>query len=201
MNSDMHQSANKVQRLSLNRIIVIASFVYFVIEFLWQRLFTSGSIGGIYWLFIATEKLSLPLTILVFTLAIILLIIAIIMRLAKRDRYSSIAKTAGTLFLSSLLISGMLLSVASFYMLSAEIQHLDTLQSHNRLYYLTAYSAFDTNYALYQCDSVGIFCKQVYRSNDFMPKWFYAKLVYYAVTEEVVIEVKDQGEIYRHKLP
>jgi len=110
---------------------------------------------------------------------------------------TSQTKSAGALFLASLIIG-----IATFKPIQpAETLHLDVLEIHGRLYYLTAYSALDTNYALYRCDSIGIFCKQVYRSHDFMPRWFYAKLVYYPATDELAIEVKNEGEIYRYKLP
>lgn len=196
MKLDARQKNNKTLKLSLNWLVTLFSIVWVFIEFFWRLPFTFGDIGGIYWLFYYFEKLSSPLAILALVLAVFLFIIAIVIRVTKRSNYSSIAKTAGSLFLASLLIG-----IAAFKFFQPETRHLDTLQTHGKLYYLTGYSAFDTNYALYRCDSVGIFCDQIYRSSDYMPRWFYANLVYYTTTDEVAIEVKNEGEIYRYKLP
>ena len=94
MNSDNSQKSNKIQLGSYNWAILIVSAAYYVIAFRWQQLFVRGSIGGIYWLFIHTEKLSLPLSTAIFGLAFILLLIATISRITKRGNYSGIAKNA-----------------------------------------------------------------------------------------------------------
>jgi len=196
MKFDAHQKDNKTLKLRLNGLIIFLSTTWVIIEFFWRLPFTFGDVGGIYWLLYYFEKLSSPLAMLALVMTVLLIVITLVMRVTKRGQYSNIAKTTGALFLASLLIG-----IAAFKLFQPETRHLDTLKIHDNLYYLTGYSAFDTNYALYKCDAVGIFCKQVYRSSDFMPGWFYAKLIYYATIDEVAIEVKNEGEIYRYKLP
>ena len=165
MKLDEHQKHNKTLKFGLNALIIFFSITWAIIEFFWRLPFTFGNAGGIYWFLYYYEKLSSPLAILAFIMASLLFVVAVVMQATKRGKYSDLAKTAGALFLASLIIG-----IATFKPIQpAETRHLDTLEIHGRLYYLTAYSALDTNYALYRCDSKGIFCKQVYLSNDFMP--------------------------------
>ncbi|MCI0608728.1 MAG: hypothetical protein L0Z71_06665 [Anaerolineae bacterium] len=196
MNVEANQKDPNPLKFSPNWLIILFGIAWAVLEFLWRMPFTVGDVGGIYWFLYYFEKLSSPLAILALIMTLLFGVIALVMRVTSHDQFSSIAKTAGALFLASLFIG-----VAAFKFFQPETRHLDTLKIHNKLYYLTAYSAFDTNYALYRCDSVGIVCRQLYRSSDFMPGWFYANLVYYATSDEVAIEVKNEGEIYRYKLP
>jgi len=197
MELDQRQKHNKTLKFSLNALMIFFSIAWAAIEFFWRLPFTFGDVGGIYWFFYYFEKLSTPLATLAFVMTLLLVVIALVMRATKRDQYSSVAKNAGALFLTSLIIG-----IATFKPIQpAETLHLDALEIHGRLYYLTAYSTLDTNYALYRCDLIGIFCKQVYRSDDFMPRSFYAKLVHYPDTDELAVEVKNEGEIYRYKLP
>jgi len=196
MNVEANQKGTIPFKFSTNWLIIFFGIAWVVLEFLWRMPFTFGDVGGIYWLLYYFEKLSSPLAILALAMTLLFGVVAFVMRLTRHDQFSSIAKTAGALFLASLFIG-----IAAFKLFHPETRHLDALKIHDKLYYLTAYSAFDTNYALYKCDSVGIFCKQVYRSSDFMPGWFDAKLVYHAAATEIAIEVKGEGEIYRYKLP
>jgi len=197
MNVNAHQKGNKPIKISFNGLIILFGIAWAVIEFFWRLPFTRGNVGGIYWFFYFFEKLSSPLTTLGFVTTLFFLVIVIVIHVIKKGSHSNIAKTVGALFLATSIIG-----IATFKPIQPdETQHLDALETHGRLYYLTAYSALDTNYALYRCDSKGIFCKQVYLSNDFMPLSFNAKLVYYPTSDEIAIDVKDEGEIYRHKLP
>jgi len=196
MNSDARHKDNKALKPSPYGLIILLGIVWFVIEFFWRLPFVGGDVGGIYWLLYFFEKLSSPMAILAFISTLLFVVIALVMRATKRDQYSGIAKTAGAFF-----FAGILIGIAAFKFFQSETRHLDSLKIHDKLYYLMAYSAFDTNYALYRCDSKGVFCRQVYRSNDFMPYSFDAKLVYYSATDEVAIETKNKGEIYRYKIP
>ena len=196
MELNQHRKHKKTLRFDLNTLIMFFSIAWTSIEFFWRLPFTFGDVGGVYWFFYYFEKLSTPLANLTFVMSVFFVVIALVMRATKSDQYSSVAKKAGVLFFASLFIG-----VAAFKLFQPETRHLDALKLNNNLYYLTAYSAFDTNYALYRCDSVGIFCKQLFRSSDFMPGWFYAKLVYDTKVNEVAIDVKDEGEIYRYKVP
>lgn len=196
VNLDPHYKDNKTIKLGLNGLIILFGVVWISTEFFWRMPFTFGNVGGIYWFLYYFEKLSLPLATLALVITLLLSLTAIVIRITKRGNYLHIAKTAGALFLASLL-----LEIAAFKPFQPETRHLDTLRVHDQLYYLTGYSAFDTNYVLYKCDSVGIFCKQLFRSSDFMPEWFFAKLVYYSATDELAIDVNNEGEIYRYKLP
>lgn len=192
----VRRNDNKFFKMGLNGLLILFGIAWAAIEFFWRLPFTFGEKGGIYWFLYYFEKLSSPLATSAFTMTLILVVVAFAMRATKQVQYSNVAQTAGALFLASLLFG-----MAAFTLFETETRHLDTLKIQDQLYYLTAYSAFDTNYALYRCDSVGVFCRQMYRSTDYMPRWFHASLIYYATTSELAIEVKDQGEIYRKKIP
>lgn len=170
MNVNTHQKDNKSIKISLNGLIILFGIVWAVIEFFGRLPFTRGDIGGIYWFFYYFEKLSSPLTTLGLVTTLLFLVIAIVIHVIKKGGHSSNAKSVGVLFLVTLIIG-----IATFKPIQPdETRHFDALETHGGLYYLTAYSALDTNYALYKCDSKGIFCKQVYLSNDFMPLSFNA---------------------------
>lgn len=196
MNGNARQKDKKSIKISLNGLIILFGVAWAVIEFFWRLPFTFGNVGGIYWFLYYFEKLSSPLAKLALVITLLFVVITIVLRVTKRDQFSRIAEITGSLFLASLFIW-----IVAFKFFQPETRHLDALKVHDNLYYLTAYSAFDTNYALYQCDPIGVFCKQLYLSNDYMPGWFHANLVYYTTTGEVAIEVKDQGEIYRQNIP
>ena len=150
------------KRFSKNRNIWLIVLLLFGIEFVWKPAFISGKTIGIYWLFVLIDRaLFLIQSMLIFVLpillglAIVLFLVFIFMRFGKKDNYSLVGKISLASFICALfLIAEFLFSLTTFHFTSLRVQ--------NKVYYLAGYDGFmyQAN-ALYRCDSLGIFCKQV----------------------------------------
>jgi hypothetical protein len=77
------------------------------------------------------------------------------------------------------------------------MRSLDSLRVRGRVYYLSGITALmDNNYALFECDGVGLMCQEVYRSGDYPPAPMQAKLAYDDATNTLSIEVGEHGTIH-----
>ena len=195
MNTDTPKKVNKPFKYGLKRRIAGVGLLYLFIEFLWKIPFVWGGVFGIYWLFVFTDKTALPLAAITLILSALTFIVYIVMKMFRKGN----SFTVGEISLA-LLGCGLLLLPTFFSIFPQNTNHLDSKRIQNRVYYLAVYPMFDDNYGLYECDPLGIFCKQVYRSGDYTAG-FYAKLVYDQKNNQLAIDVNGEGEIYRYKLP
>jgi hypothetical protein len=176
-------------------ILFVLGVVYLAIAWLWKRDFIWGNTGGPYWLFVAMDWTVLPLTIVTllsfFTASAVWLV-----RLVRREPSAhSAALPGGLLLLASLVFLG-----ACFPDLISLITPLGTLRVHGRVYYLSGITALmDENYALFECDGVGLMCRQVYRSGDRSPaEPMQAELAYDDATNTLSIEVGEHETIHMY---
>ena len=174
-------------------IVFVLAVVYLAIAWLWKRAFIWGDSLGPYWLFVAMDWTVLPLTIVsllgFFTASAVWLV-----RPVRRESSAhSAALPSGLLLLASLVFLG-----ACFPALISLITPLDSLSVHGRVYYLSGITALmDENYALFECDGVGLMCQEVYRSGDYSPaEPMQAKLAYDDATNSLSIVVAEHGTIH-----
>jgi hypothetical protein len=177
-------------------IVFVLAVVYLAIAWLWKRAFIWGDSLGPYWLFVAMDWTVLPLTIVsllgVFTASAVWLV-----RLVRRESSAhSAALPSGLLLLASLGFLG-----ACFPTLLSPMTPLDSLTVRGRVYYLSGITALmDNNYALFECDGVGLMCQEVYRSGDYSPaEPMQAELAYDDVTNTLSIEVGEHGTIHIYR--
>ena len=78
---------------------------------------------------------------------------------------------------------------------------LDSLTVRGRVYYLSGITALmDINYALFECDGVGVMCQEVYRSGDYSPaEPMQAALAYDEATNTLSIAVGEHGTIHSYR--
>ena len=97
-----------------------------------------------------------------------------------------------------LLIASLMLLVAGFPAIISPSTHLGSTSAHGRVYHISGITALmDINYALYECDGLGFFCQQIYRSWDYsLTGPMRAKLVYDDSTNTLAVDVEEQGIIY-----
>ena len=97
--------------------------------------------------------------------------------------------------LASLLFLG-----ACFPALISPMTPLDSLRVGGRVYYLSGITALmDNNYALFECDGVGLMCQEVYRSGDYSLAAMQAELAYDDATNTLSIEVGEHGTIHIYR--
>jgi hypothetical protein len=176
-------------------ILFVLAGVYLAIAWLWKRAFIWGDSVGPYWLFVAMDWTVLPLTIAsfvgFFSTAAVWLV-----RLVRREPSArSAALPSGLLLLASLVFLG-----ACFPALISPMTPLDSLRVHGRVYYLSGITALmDTNYALFECDGVGLMCQEVYRSGDYPPAPMRGELAFNDATNTLSIEVGEHGTIHTYR--
>ena len=176
-------------------ILFVLGVVYLVIAWLWKHTFIWGYTAGPYWLFVAMDWTVLPLTIVTllgfFTASGVWLV-----RLVRRESSAhSAALPSGLLLLASLVFLG-----ACFPTLISSMTPLDRLRVHGRVYYLSVITALmDENYALFECDGVGLICREVYRSGDYSLGPMQAELAYDDATNTLSIEVGEHGTIHIYR--
>jgi signal transduction histidine kinase len=177
-------------------IVFVLAVVYLAIAWLWKRAFIWGDSLGPFWLFVAMDWTVLPLTIVsllgFFTASAVWLV-----RLVRRESSAhSAALPSGLLLLASLVFLG-----ACFPTLLSPITPLDSLTVRGRVYYLSGITALmDNNYALFECDGVGLMCQEVYRSGDYSPaEPMQAELAYDDATNTLSIEVGEHGTIHIYR--
>ncbi len=179
----------------LPSIVFVLAVVYLAIVWLWKRAFIWGDSVGPYWLFVAIDWTVLPLTVVsllgFFTASAVWLV-----RLVRRESSAhSAALPSGLLLLASLVFLG-----ACFPALISLITPLDSLRVRGRVYYLSGITALmDDNYALFECDGVGLMCQEVYRSGDYSPaEPMQAELAYDDATNTLSIVVREHGTIHSY---
>jgi hypothetical protein len=181
-------------------ILCVLAVVFFAIAWLWKRAFIWGDTMGPYWLFVAIDWTVLPLTIVTllgfFSASAVWLV-----RLVRREPSAhSVALPSGLLLLASLAFLG-----ACFPALISLMTPLDSLRVRGRVYYLSVITALmDDNYALFECDGVGVMCREVYRSGDYSPtepptEPMKAGLAYDDATNTLSIGVGEHGIIHIHR--
>jgi hypothetical protein len=83
--------------------------------------------------------------------------------------------------------------------------HLDSIHVRQKTYHLAAYPMFDVNYGVYECDQMGLLCRSVYKSGDYLgPEAMRAHFAYDEMNGSlsVVVDAWVQEEpIYSHKPP
>jgi hypothetical protein len=70
------------------------------------------------------------------------------------------------------------------------------------MYHLAAYPLFDTNYALFECDSLGLLCNQIYLSPDLIgPETWPGALTYQPDTNELSVNAGEEQGIFKYMPP
>jgi hypothetical protein len=174
-------------------ILFVLGVVYFAIAWLWKRDFVWGDSSGPYWLFVAMDWTVLPLTIVNLLGFVTALAVWLVRLVGREPSAHSAALPSGLLLLASLVFFG-----ACFPDLISLMTPLDSLRVRGRVYYLSNITALmDNNYALFECDGVGLMCREVYRSGDRSPaEPTQAELAYDDATNALSIEVKEHGTIH-----
>ena len=144
-------------------LILITAFLYLVAAYFWKNRFVFGEARGIYWILIVLDWSVLPLTILSILGFIVSFVGWIVQRIRHQPGLQAQALRSGVLFITCLMFGA-----ASFPLLISPSIPLDSISIRGRTYHLSLISALiDINYSLYECDSLGIICKQIYRSSDY----------------------------------
>ena len=171
---------------------------YLAVAWLWKRSFVWGESWGPYWLFIVTDWTVLPLALLS-CLAFVGATAVWLVRSIRREPLVWLsALTSGALLLASLSFLG-----ASFPLLISLMTPLDRLTARGRVYHLAGIMALaDDNYALFECDSYGLLCRQIYRSGDYsLADPSRAGLAYDVATNTLSVAVGERGTIHTYKPP
>ncbi|MBN1934362.1 MAG: hypothetical protein JW934_06840 [Anaerolineae bacterium] len=182
-------------RFQLWWIVVTVAVIYLAAECLWKMLFLRGTVFGVYWLFVIVDKTILPVAVAFIVTALIVLLVGAVRSLAHKPGMRQFMLNASILF-----VSGVLFLSTWPILFAQNTVHLDCAQVAGRTYYLTAYPMFDVNYALYECDSWGVFCTRVYRSGDILAGGLNVKLVYRPDTGELAIQDSELAIIYAHQV-
>ncbi len=177
-------------------IVFVLAIVYFAIAWLWKRAFIWGDRAGPYWLFVAMDWTVLPLTIVSFAGFFSASAVWLVRLVRRESSARSAALPSGLLLLASLVFLG-----ACFPALISLMTPLDSLRARGRVYYLSGITALmDNNYALFECDGVGLMCQEVYRSGDYSPaEPMQAELAYDDATNTLSIEVGELGTIHIYR--
>ena len=177
-------------------IVFILAFVYLAIAWLWKHAFIWGDRAGPYWLFVAMDWTVLPLTIVSFAGFFSASAVWLVRLVRRESSARSAALPSGLLLLASLVFLG-----ACFPALISLMTPLDSLRARGRVYYLSGITALmDNNYALFECDGVGLMCQEVYRSGDYSPaEPMQAELAYDDATNTLSIEVGELGTIHIYR--
>lgn len=195
--STMRSPISRVQFTKyLPWIVFVLAIVYCAIAWLWKRAFIWGDSSGPYWLFVVMDWTVLPLTIASFFAFFSTSALWLARLLQRQTSAQSAAQLSGLLLLASVVFLW-----ACFPALISTMTHLDDLRVRGRVYYLSGITALmDENYALFECDGVGLICQQVYRSGDFPPAGpVQARLAYDDATNTLSIEVGEHGTIHIHR--
>lgn len=135
---------------------------YVLLGWAWKPRFAFGDAAGIYWLLIAFDWTALPLAGLALLAAVGLAIVWAVGALRRRRSGRRLGVSAGLVLLAAALLLG-----ASFPAIVSPWAPVDAARAGGRTFYLGATRALiDTNYALFECDRLGLFCRQVFRSGD-----------------------------------
>jgi hypothetical protein len=138
--------------------------VYGIVAWLWYSQFLFGKLPGPYWGLAAFSKSAPPLILLL----IIFLPIAIVgMGLLRANQNRP--GTSSLLYpLTASLLAGVLMLPACLPAVISPMSHIDTAEAGGQKIHLARIDALiDTNFALYSCDDLGLWCRQLYRSGDF----------------------------------
>lgn len=189
-------------QLSWRDIILLVSPSIFIIlvQYVWKVFYIRGNILGIYWLFVFVDYWSylslrnLPI------IAGLVFVIWGLLRFTLNENY--------VLLVGASII---LLTISIAYFCSIPILwarntvHLAQIEVNNKIYYLSAYPWFDINYAVCECDRIGLFCRNIYISGDITNgEWYKSQLNYHPETNQISLE--DYGEhgegiIFTHSVP
>ncbi len=175
--------------------IVWFGVVFLLIESVWKMLFLWGLAFGAYWLFIFTDRITLPLIGITFGSTIILMLVCVVMFIARRGNHEVVGEWS-----LAFLLCALILVPTFFTWFPQNTIHVDTARIENQAYQRAVYPLFDLNYALYKCDPTGIFCRRVYRSGDILTR-IDAQLEYDTEKHTLSILSKEAGEIYTYELP
>ncbi len=172
------------------------AMAYFGATWLWKSAFIWGNGTGPYWLFIAMDRAILPVTIVSFLVTLGALAVWLTRRIRREPSARSAALTGGSLLLTTLILLG-----ASFPALASPMTPLDSLAASGHVYHLASIGALiDNNYALFECDRVGLMCREIYRSGDHPPSEpIQAQLAYDAETNLLSIHVSAHGTIHTYR--
>ncbi len=185
----------RLVRFRLWWIVAAITAVYLAVECLWKTLFLRGTAVGFYWLVVIVDKTILPVAAAFIVTALIVLLVGVARSHVHQSGMRQFVLNAGVLF-----VSGVLLLFTWPILFAQNTVHLDRAQVAGRTYYLAVYPMFDVNYALYECDSWGVFCTRVYRSGDILAGGLDAELVYTPDTRSLSIQGSQLGIIYTHQV-
>jgi hypothetical protein len=161
----MDQTIGRTRRrgFPVVRLVIAVSILYLFTEYVWKLLFIGKHVPGIYWLFVAADGSYLLLVAGVGVASVFALITGIVWAANKtRNRYR-ILGIALALIVSELVV------LACFpVILARNTVHMDGIRANGRIYYLAAYPMHDINYALFECDQLGVFCDRIFMSRDLL---------------------------------
>jgi hypothetical protein len=190
-------TTNQRRGIPVIRLTVAITAIYLGIEWLGKPLFIGKHISGIYWLFVLADETILPLAGMAGVAFIGVLIASLVQFARKRangDRLLAISIT--------LLLSGLALLTALPPFMARHTVHMDSLRVHNHVYYLAAYPLFDTNYALFECDSLGLLCNRIYLSPDLIgPETWPGTLTYQPDKNELSVNAGEEQGIFKYTPP
>jgi hypothetical protein len=179
-------------------ILLALAVVYFAVAWLWKRDFIWGHSWGPYWLFIVIDWTVLPLSLVSFFGCVSAAVVWLVRLSQRPPAVRSTAITSGVLLLASLSFLG-----ASFPCLISLLTPLDSLTAQGRVYHLADITALmDDNSALFECDSYGLLCRQIYRSGDYvLTEPTRARLAYDVTTNTLSVEAGARGIIHTYQPP
>ena len=182
-------------------IVAIVSF-YFAIEVIWKELFFVKNVSGPYWVYIFTDKTTLYLPLIFFVF-----FVATCIANYRHPNYVIIVEVGlfsiiGTIFVLFIYLYGVFPDGRYAY-------HLAELRTEEKVYYLAAYEvdSISVQYKLYECDSLGVFCKLRYKSD-----WYddgnhlvyeYGEIIHVQKEDKIIVKAfveSEETEIYEFTL-
>ncbi len=193
----VQSTPNQRRGIPVIRLTIAITAIYLAVEWLGKLLFIGDHLPGIYWLFVFADKTLLPLA----GIAGVAFIGVSIASLAQSRRKQADGNRLQAISLTFLLC-GLALLTALLPLVARNTVHMDSLRVHNHMYHLAAYPLFDVNYALFECDSLGFLCNQIYLSPDLMGLEIWpGTLSYQPDTNELSVNAGEEQDVFKYTPP
>lgn len=130
----------------------------------WYLDFIWGRKPGPYWLLMVFSWSPIPVG--------LLLVVVIPLALAGWSIWQRARKHPGPVRLRHVIpasiVGGLLIAPATFVLMITPFRHADTLDAAGKRYHLAQIEALiDRNFAVYECDGLSLWCRQIVRSSDY----------------------------------
>ena len=169
--------------------LLICALLYTAVTWLWRTPFAHGRVAGIYWLFIAIDRSTLPLTALAVLGFVATLLTWLVCAIRQSRPLRHLGVTTGIFLLAIVLFGTVALPVSLWTW-----QPLGSISARGHTYYLMTSQAFDQNFELFECDGWGVLCWRIYISID-IDRPVEATLEYNAQTDQVLLQITSDGEL------